>query len=80
MKMQHSIGAALAIGMLLIGLQAADFPQWRGLRRDGIAQEKGLLRVWPKEGPKLLWQLTDVGEGYGAPAITCMGQIRMTDL
>jgi outer membrane protein assembly factor BamB len=69
MKMLRTISAALIIGIFLITLQAADFPQWRGPRRDGIAQEKGLLREWPKEGPKLLWQLSDIGDGYGAPAV-----------
>ncbi len=69
MKMLRMIGAALIIGMCLIALQAADFPQWRGFRRDGIAQENGLLREWPLEGPKLIWQITDIGDGYGAPAV-----------
>src|SRR5688572_10506025 len=48
---------------------AADWPQWRGPQRDGYSQEKGLLKEWPGEGPKLLWQLKDIGEGYGTPAV-----------
>ena len=24
---------------------------------------------WPKQGPKLLWQLSDIGDGYGPPAV-----------
>jgi len=48
---------------------AADWPQWRGPNRDGISKETGLLKEWPKEGPKLLWQATDVGDGYSTPAI-----------
>ena len=48
---------------------AADWPQWRGPRRDGFSQETGLLKEWPGEGPKLLWQLKDIGEGYGTPAV-----------
>jgi len=47
----------------------ADWPQFRGPRRDGISQETGLLKQWPKEGPKLLWQLNDVGDGYSTPAV-----------
>ena len=31
--------------------------------------ETGLLRDWPTEGPKLLWQATDVGSGYSTPAV-----------
>src|SRR4051794_27140601 len=41
-----------------------DWPQWRGLDRSGVSQEKGLLRQWPQGGPKLLWKAKDVGEGY----------------
>jgi len=48
---------------------AADWPQWRGPRRNGVSQETGLLKEWPKEGPKLLWQLKDIGEGYATPAV-----------
>ncbi len=52
-----------------VATHAADWPQWRGPRRDGISQETGLLKQWPKDGPKLLWQLNDIGFGYSTPAI-----------
>lgn len=48
---------------------ADDWPQWRGPNRDGISNEKGLLQEWPEEGPKLLWQKKDLGDGYSTPAI-----------
>ena len=48
---------------------AADWPQWLGPSRDSISKETGLLQQWPKEGPKLLWQVDGVGDGYGAPAV-----------
>src|SRR5580704_12159844 len=48
---------------------ALDWPQWRGPQRDGISQETGLLKAWPKEGPKLLWQVDTVGFGYSTPAV-----------
>src|SRR6185369_10340191 len=47
----------------------SDWPQWRGPERSGISQEKGLLKEWPKEGPKLLWQVNDIGDGYSTPAV-----------
>jgi outer membrane protein assembly factor BamB len=50
-------------------LVAADWPQWRGPQRDGISQETGLLQEWPKDGPKLLWQINDSGSGYSTPAV-----------
>src|SRR5262245_49014654 len=48
---------------------ATDWPQWRGPQRDGISKESGLLKEWPKEGPKLLWVQKDIGDGYSTPAV-----------
>ena len=50
-------------------VDAADWPQWRGPLRDGVSQESGLLVEWPKEGPKLLWQVADIGNGYATPTV-----------
>ena len=47
----------------------SDWPQWRGPERNGISKESGLLKQWPAEGPKLLWQLNDIGDGYSTPAV-----------
>jgi outer membrane protein assembly factor BamB len=54
---------------LALTAAAADWPQWRGPNRDGISEETGLLKEWPKEGPKLLWQAKDIGSGYSTPAV-----------
>jgi outer membrane protein assembly factor BamB len=48
---------------------ADDWPQWRGPNRDGLSKETGLLKEWPKDGPKLLWQVKDLGGGYSTPAV-----------
>ena len=66
----HAAFAAVVLS-LAIGLPAfaADWPQWRGPHRDGHSAETGLLKEWPKEGPKRLWQVTDLGTGYATPAI-----------
>ncbi len=50
-------------------LHANDWPQWRGPKRDGISAETGLLKDWPKEGPKLLWQTKESGSGYSTPSV-----------
>ena len=47
----------------------ADWPQWRGPQRDGVSKETGLLKQWPKEGPKLVWQVNDLGDGYSTPSV-----------
>jgi outer membrane protein assembly factor BamB len=54
---------------LSVSLQAADWPQWRGPERNGISSETGLLKEWPKEGPRLLWQVKDLDYGYSTPAV-----------
>ncbi|MBI3822877.1 MAG: PQQ-binding-like beta-propeller repeat protein [Planctomycetes bacterium] len=41
----------------------ADWPQWRGSARDGICTDTGLLKEWPKDGPKLLWDAKKVNGG-----------------
>jgi outer membrane protein assembly factor BamB len=48
---------------------ADDWQQWRGPNRDGISKETGLLKEWPKAGPKLIWQLKDIGNGYATPSV-----------
>jgi outer membrane protein assembly factor BamB len=46
-----------------------DWPQWRGVNRDGKSAERGLLKSWPQGGPKLAWQASGVGEGYSSFAV-----------
>lgn len=61
-----------ACGVVLLaatGVMADDWPQWRGPSRDGISKETGLLKQWPEQGPKLLWQVKDLGEGYSTPSV-----------
>jgi outer membrane protein assembly factor BamB len=49
--------------------RGADWPQWRGPNRDGVCSETGLLKSWPADGPKLLWEITGLGTGYSSMAI-----------
>lgn len=50
-------------------LRAGDWPGFRGVNRDGICHEAGLLKEWPKDGPKLLWKATGLGIGYSTPSV-----------
>src|SRR5262249_54558302 len=43
--------------------RAGDWPQWRGPQRNGICSETGLLKEWPKGGPRLLWDSRKVNGG-----------------
>jgi len=45
----------------------AEQPQWpsfHGPNQDNISLETGLLKKWPKEGPKLIWQYPECGRGF----------------
>lgn len=59
----------LFLALVAANLSAADWPQWRGPKRDGVSKETGLLKSWPPEGPKLLWQVKDLGGGYSTPSV-----------
>jgi outer membrane protein assembly factor BamB len=48
---------------------AADWPGYYGPKRDSTSTEKGILRSWPTEGPKVLWTVA-TGIGYGGPVIS----------
>ena len=56
---------------------AADWPQYLGPNRNATSAEKGLMRSWPKEGPKVLWTVP-LGPGYGGAAIT-KGKVYVLD-
>jgi len=56
---------------------AADWPQWLGPNRDRKSPDKGLLKSWPTDGPKLLWKNTGIGKGFSSPTIAG-GQIFIT--
>ncbi len=47
--------------------------QWRGPDRNGIYDEKGILRKWPENGPKLIWHFDGLGEGHTSAAVTSEG-------
>lgn len=61
--------AAISILSMVLDVFADDWPQWRGPQRDGISRETGLLGKWPKQGPTLLWKVTNIGRGYSTPAV-----------
>lgn len=58
-----------AVSLFVMAGHAADWPQWRGPQRNGVSQETGLLAEWPKDGPRLLWSVADLGAGYSTPAV-----------
>lgn len=60
----------VAVTLLSVAVSSgSDWPQWRGPNRDGVSKETGLLKEWPKAGPKLAWKVKIDGVGYSSPAI-----------
>ena len=61
----------VTIVVLLSGtaVGAADWPWLYGPRRNHTSEQKGLLRTWPQEGPKVLWSVP-MGAGFGGPAVS----------
>jgi hypothetical protein len=53
---------------LVASLHAADWPQWRGEKRDGVWAEKGLPDKFPVEGLKPRWR-KPIGGGYSGIAV-----------
>ncbi len=49
-------------------LVGADWPQWRGQRRDGHALPFPLIESWPARGPDWAWEV-ELGEGWSAPVV-----------
>jgi outer membrane protein assembly factor BamB len=44
--------------------------QWRGPNRDGKSPETGLMKNWPQGGPKMLWSLEGLGDGFSSMSIS----------
>ena len=50
-------------------IDAGKFPYWpqfRGPKNDNLSTETGLLKEWPKGGPKLLWTASGLGGGFSS--------------
>jgi outer membrane protein assembly factor BamB len=57
--------------------RADDWPQWRGLNRDGMWNETGIVRSIPPEGLTVRWRVP-VGYGYSSPVVAA-GRVYVTD-
>lgn len=59
----------LIAAMGIPGLNAADWPRWRGPDGNGIARETVDIGQWNKDGPRRLWK-ANVGVGYAAATVS----------
>jgi outer membrane protein assembly factor BamB len=59
--------------LLLLGQSPANknkIYEWRGKDRGGIYEESNLLKTWPSEGPKEIWSIDNIGNGFVSPVFT----------
>ncbi|GIW82214.1 MAG: hypothetical protein KatS3mg105_4021 [Gemmatales bacterium] len=69
---------AITAGLLIAGLvRGDDWPQWLGPQRDGVWRETGIIKQFPKGGPKVRWR-TPIRAGYSGPAVA-EGCVYITD-
>ena len=68
--MKHTLKlVTILVALSATAVAAADWPWLYGPRRDHTSDQKGLLRTWPQEGPKVLWTVP-MGAGFGGPAVS----------
>ncbi|MCA9212627.1 MAG: PQQ-binding-like beta-propeller repeat protein, partial [Planctomycetales bacterium] len=56
---------------------ADDWPQWRGVNRDGVWHETGLIESFDSEQIPIKWSV-DVEAGYSGPTVAG-GRVYVTD-
>src|SRR2546422_359167 len=65
------------VPLIVVSAFSADWPQYYGPSRNSTSTEKGLLRTWPNDGPKVLWT-APLGIGFGGPAVSA-GKVYLLD-
>src|SRR6185295_17678259 len=69
MMLRLAVALLIAAGDEAPTLPAAtDWPRWAGPHGDCTSDETGLLREWPKDGPKVLWRIP-VAAGSNHPSV-----------
>ena len=61
----------------IVSASADDWPQWRGLNRDGKWHENGVIENFNASHVKILWRVP-VGSGYSGPTVAD-GRVYVTD-
>jgi outer membrane protein assembly factor BamB len=74
--MARALALALAF-LLAVTVRADDWPQWRGLNRDSVWAETGILDSFPPDGLKVRWRAI-VGPGWSSPVVA-KGRVYLTD-
>ena len=62
------LAASVTIVFATVGLYAEDWPQWRGVDRDGNWIDTGIVEQFPDTGLKVIWRVS-TGGGFAGPAV-----------
>ncbi len=76
MKLKFSV-FLFVIFACISGVSAQDWPQYLGPERNSISPQRGILKIWPENGPEVLWT-ADIGIGYGGPVVKS-GKVYLLD-
>ena len=71
-RFAFKLALCLGLGVSASGFtfcRGDDWPTFRGPNRTSVVADAKLLKSWPKDGPKLLWEGTGAGRGYSSLAI-----------
>jgi outer membrane protein assembly factor BamB len=68
--MKHIFILTALILLLTSSSGTTRISEWRGPDREGIYHESKLLKSWPAEGPKELWSITNIGNGFVSPVFS----------
>lgn len=68
MKEISSVVVLLASSAIMSS-QAADWPDWRGVNREGKSPDTAIAKEWPANGPGLLWTSQGIGAGYASVSV-----------
>ncbi|NQV25125.1 MAG: PQQ-binding-like beta-propeller repeat protein [Rhodopirellula sp.] len=71
----HSSGFNRTIVSLIVvaasvSASADDWPAWRGVNRNAVSKETGLIESWPADGPPLEWKASGIGKGYSSVVVS----------
>jgi len=72
-------GAVLVAVLLIVGAvaQGDDWPQWRGLNRDGVWHETGIVEKFEQPQLEHIWR-AELGSGYCGPTVA-QGRVYVMD-
>jgi hypothetical protein len=69
---------AAVINLLVMSQsRSEDWPQWRGVNRDGVWREYGVVEAVPRGGLIFRWR-AKIGRGYSGPVVA-NGRVFVTD-